>query len=272
MRPLSTARAVYADNMGRDWLDNGLRFAAFARAAADRLQGFGGCKAYDVVHCHDWQAGLTPAYLTYTVHEVPRPPSVMTIHNMAFRAISARTSFTRLGLPPSAAFSIEGVEYHGGVGFLKAGIVLADAITTVSPGYAEEIRRPQFGMGLEGLIVGQQDRLSGIVNGIDPAIWNPAHDPTLAAPFTPETLEGRAANKRALEAAFGLQSDDGPLFVVISRLTWQKGMDVLLEVIDHLVGLGGQLALLGTGDAALESWAARGRRAPSGAGRHSHRL
>ncbi|MBO9581191.1 MAG: glycogen synthase GlgA [Sphingobium sp.] len=255
----------YADAMGRDWLDNGLRFAAFGKAAADLAAGRAGARPFDLLHAHDWQAGLAPAYLTYAASGAHRPRTVMTIHNMAFQGFFGADFFPRLELP-QLAWSIEGVEYHGGVGFLKAGVGLADAITTVSPGYAEEIRRPQFGMGLEGLIVGRQDRLSGIVNGIDPAIWNAATDKALEATFTANTLEKRTKNKRAVEAVFGLEPGDGPLFVVISRLTWQKGMDVLIEVIDHLVGLGGRLALLGSGDAAIEA----GLR--EAAGRHPGRI
>ncbi|HEY1124082.1 MAG TPA: glycogen synthase GlgA [Sphingobium sp.] len=255
----------YSDSMGRDWLDNGLRFAAFSRAAADLAAGLAGHKPFDILHAHDWQAGLAPAYLIYATPGDNRPRTVMTIHNMAFQGFFGADFFPRLELP-QPAWSIEGVEYHGGVGFLKAGVGLADAITTVSPSYAEEIRRPQFGMGLEGLILGRQDRLSGIVNGIDPAIWNPATDPALASTFTAETLKKRGKNKRAVEAAFGLEPGDGPLFVVISRLTWQKGMDVLIEVLDHLVGLGGRLALLGSGDAAIEA----GLR--EAAGRHPGRI
>jgi starch synthase len=156
-----------------------------------------------------------------------------------------------LGLP-TQAWAIDGVEYHGGVGFLKAGMESADAITTVSPTYAREIRQPAFGMGLEGLVIARQARVSGIVNGIDTALWNPETDPALVQSFSARSLARRRANKRALEAEFGLDQDDGPLFVCITRLTWQKGIDVLLEVIDHLVGLGGRLALLGAGDAALE--------------------
>lgn len=242
----------YADPMGRDWFDNGLRFAAFSKAAADVAAGRAGAKPFDVLHAHDWQAGLAPAYLTYTVGEAVRPASVMTIHNMAFQGYFTADFFPRLELPQSA-WSLEGVEYHGGVGMLKAGLVLADAITTVSPGYAQEIRKPEFGMGLEGLVQGRQDRLSGIVNGIDTAEWNAAQDKALTAPFTAHRLDDRAANKRKLEKTFGLDSDDGPLFIAVTRLTWQKGMDVLIEVIDHLVGLGGRLALLGSGDAGIEA-------------------
>ncbi|MGF7168658.1 starch synthase [Sphingobium xanthum] len=242
----------YSDPMGRDWFDNGLRFAALARAGADVAAGRAGHKPFDVLHAHDWQAGLAPAYLVHGANADHRPASVMTIHNMAFQGFFGADFFPRLELP-RAAFSIDGVEYHGGVGMLKAGVMLADAITTVSPRYAEEIKKPEFGMGLEGLILGRQDRLSGIVNGIDTQEWNPATDPALNAPFTAKALAGRAANKRAIETAFALTPGDGPLFTVISRLTWQKGMDVLIEVLDHLVGLGGRLALLGTGDAAIEA-------------------
>jgi len=242
----------YADATGRDWFDNGLRFAALAKAAADVAAGRAGMKPFDILHVHDWQAGLAPAYLVYTVEEKARPASVMTIHNMAFQGYFGADFFQRLELP-RPAFSIQGVEYHGGVGMLKAGLMLADAISTVSPSYAEEIKKAEFGMGLEGLITGRQDRLSGIVNGIDRAEWNPATDPALAARFTARTLSARSANKRALEQCFGLEPGEGPLFVVISRLTWQKGTEVLVEAIDHLVGLGGRLALLGTGDAAIEA-------------------
>jgi len=147
---------------------------------------------------------------------------------------------------------MDGVEYHGGVGMLKAGLACADAITTVSPTYSREIRSATFGMGLEGLIVARDSAVHGILNGIDTDLWNPAVDPALASRYSHRALAKRVANKRALEIEFGLVEDDGPLFIVVSRLTWQKGMDVLLEVLDHLVGIGGRLALLGSGDASIE--------------------
>lgn len=242
----------YSDAAGKDFADNWLRFVAFSRAAADLALGAAGTKPFDVLHAHDWQAGLAPAYLRYTEGKGARPRSVMTIHNMAFQGHVGREIFPKLGLP-KRAYALDGVEYHGGVGLLKAGLECADAITTVSPSYAAEIRQAEFGMGLEGLIRSRDGRVHGIVNGIDPAVWSPAHDPALAAPFTHATLAKRTANKRAVEDVFGLDLDEGPLFIIISRLTWQKGMDVMLEVIDHLVGLGGRLALLGSGDAALEA-------------------
>ncbi|WP_454883868.1 glycogen synthase GlgA [Sphingomonas oryzagri] len=242
----------YADAAGHDWDDNWRRFAAFSRAAADIAGGAIKGKPFDVLHAHDWQAAMAPAYLRYAAD--PKLPlrSVMTIHNIAFQGNFDAGVFPHLGLPPQA-WGIDGVEYHGGVGFLKAGLQAADFITTVSPGYASEIRTPAFGMGLDGLIVSRADRVSGIVNGIDPAVWNPEADTDLAACYSHRSLGTRRANKKALEQAFGLDRDDGPLFIVISRLTWQKGMDLLLETLDHLVGLGGRLALLGSGDAALES-------------------
>lgn len=242
----------YMDPSGRDWDDNWRRFAAFARAAADIAGGAVKGRSFDLVHVHDWQAGLVPAYLRFAPITGGRDvPSVITIHNMAFQGYYPAAIFPQLGLPASA-WTVDGVESYGGVGFLKAGMQCADAITTVSPTYAGEIRSAEFGMGLEGLVLARSNRVHGILNGIDTAEWNPASDPHVAANYTAGRLGPRAKNKRAVEQAFALDRDDGPLFVVISRLTWQKGMDVLVEVLDHLVGIGGRLALLGAGDAAIE--------------------
>lgn len=241
----------YGDATGRDWGDNARRFAAFGRAAADVAGGAVKGLGFDLIHAHDWQAGMALAYQRFAPAG-PVLPAVITIHNMAFQGHYGADLFAALELPPQA-MAIDGIEYHGGISFLKAGLAAASRITTVSPTYAREIREPGFGMGLEGLIRGRESIVSGIVNGIDTAVWNPAADAALKAPYTAKSLGKRAANKRALEAEFGLETGDGPLFVVISRLTWQKGMDVLLEAADHLVGIGGRLALLGSGDAALES-------------------
>lgn len=242
----------YADASGRDWDDNWRRFAALARAAADIGGGAVKGRSFDLVHAHDWQAGLVPAYLRLAPLADGRAvPSVITIHNMAFQGYFPADIFPQLGLPASA-WTVDGVESYGGVGFLKAGMQLADAITTVSPTYAGEIRSVEFGMGLEGLVLARSNRVHGILNGIDIAEWNPASDPHLAARYTPGKRAVRTKNKRAVEQAFGLIRNDGPLFIVVSRLTWQKGMDVLAEVLDHLVGIGGRLALLGSGDAELE--------------------
>jgi starch synthase len=246
----------YGDASGRDWPDNWRRFAALGRAAADLAAGACPGLRFDLLHAHDWQAAMAPAYLRFAPPAgLSAPPSVVTIHNMAFQGRYGSDIFPRLALPPRA-FALDGVEYHGGVGLLKAGLEAASRITTVSPTYALEIREAEFGMGLEGLIRSRGSRVRGIVNGIDTAEWNPESDPALAATYSARKLPRRLANKRALEAEFGLAADaqegvGGPLFVVISRLTWQKGIDVLCEVLDHLVGLGGRLALLGAGDQAL---------------------
>lgn len=242
----------YADGSGLDWADNWRRFAAFGRAAADIAGGAVPKLHFDVIHAHDWQAAMALPYLRFAAPEGGRvPPSVMTIHNMAFQGWFDAAVFPRLGLP-DRAWSIEGVESYGGVGFLKSGLESASVITTVSPTYAAEIRDPAFGMGLDGLIRSRGGRVRGILNGIDTAQWNPADDAALAHTYTARKLDRRAANTRALEAEFRLDPGDGPLFIVISRLTWQKGMDVLLGCADRMVAAGGRLALLGSGDAALE--------------------
>jgi starch synthase len=239
----------YTDAYGKDWPDNALRFGALGRAAADLAEGKDVDPVCDLVHAHDWQGAMAAAYLRYDGSSVP---SIITIHNIAFPGWFPRECFAPLKLPQSA-YSMEGVEYYGGVGFLKAGLHTADAITTVSPTYAEEIRMPEFGMGLEGLVSARQDRVFGIVNGIDTAVWNPASDGNLAAPYDARSLHLRRQNRRAIEKAFGLNEAYGPLFCVISRLTTQKGMDILATLTDDLVAMGGRLALLGSGDAKIET-------------------
>ncbi len=240
----------YGDASGREWDDNWRRFAALSRAAADVAEGAIKGWQPDVVHVHDWQAALTAAYMRYgPAHAVP---SVVTIHNIAFQGRYGADIFTRLGLPPEA-WSVDGVEYYGGVGYLKAGLVSADAITTVSPTYAQEIRSAAEGMGLDGLINGRSDRLHGILNGVDTDIWNPAKDRLIARPFSIRTLAAREANRRRLEQHFLLDADDAPTFIIVSRLTLQKGMDLMIDAIDHLVALGAKLAVLGSGDHHFEA-------------------
>ncbi|WP_336966312.1 glycogen synthase GlgA [Sphingobium aquiterrae] len=241
----------YGASADRAWDDNWRRFAALARAGADIAAGALRGWRPDVVHAHDWQAALALAYMRYGPAAAPDVPGVVTIHNLAFQGVFGREVFDRLGLPPEA-WSVDGVEYYGSVGFLKAGISCAHAITTVSPTYAEEIRTPAHGMGLDGLLESRADRLHGILNGIDREEWNPATDPAIARPFTARALSAREGNRRLLAERFGLARDHGPLFVVVSRLTWQKGMDLLADAVDDLVAMGGRLALLGSGDQALE--------------------
>lgn len=239
----------YGDMGGHDWSDNWKRFAALSRVGADiAAEGVKGWRP-DLVHAHDWQAAMTAAYMRFG--PAPAVPRVVTIHNLAFQGRFGADIFGQLGLPPEA-WGVDGVEYYGGTGYLKAGLVSADAITTVSPTYADEIRSPVHGMGLDGLINGRADRLHGILNGVDTAIWDPATDPLIARPFSARALGGRHASRRALESCFGLDRDDAPIFIIVSRLTWQKGMDMVMGAIDHLVGLGGKLAVLGSGDHPLE--------------------
>lgn len=232
---------------GKDWPDNGLRFAALARVAAELGAGRAGAPAFDVLHSHDWQAALAPVYAKFG----GGPKTVMTVHNIAFQGQFPASLFASLGLP-SQAFGIEGVEYYGNVGFLKGGLATASAITTVSPSYAREICTPEFGMGLDGLLRARHGVLHGIVNGIDTAIWNPATDPHIAGAYTRASLRKREANKRALEKRFDLIPGGGILHGVVSRLTWQKGMDVLAACLGRLAESGARLALIGAGEPAIE--------------------
>ena len=241
----------YTGPDGKDWPDNALRFGALGAAAAAIAQGAVAAYRPNVVHGHDWQAGLVPAYLHYTGSGA-HVATVMTVHNLAFQGQFPRNLLGALKLPP-ASLSVEGVEYYGSIGFLKAGLALADRVTTVSPTYASEIRTPEGGMGLDGLLRRRADVLSGILNGIDVDVWDPANDPHLRAPFDVKRIAPRAANKAALQERLGLAVDARAfLFGVVSRLTWQKGLDLLPEVLPWLDATGAQLALLGAGDPALE--------------------
>jgi starch synthase len=241
----------YADADGREFADNAIRFGALARVGAAIGQGLLPWYRPDVVHAHDWQAGLTAAYLHYGPQ--PRPGTVMTVHNLAFQGQFDRRLLQALGLPPHA-FTQDGVEYYGDIGFLKAGLRLSDRITTVSPTYAAEICTPAGGMGLDGLLRWRADRLTGILNGIDTSVWDPGSDPLIAAPFSADEPGDRVLDKAALQARLGLEPDpDAPLFGVVSRLSWQKGLDLLLDALPVLLAEGGQLALLGSGEPALEA-------------------
>ncbi len=235
---------------GGAWSDNPERFAALCQAAVAITQGCAAPWQPDLVHAHDWQAGLVPAYLHYA--GLPHPPTVLTVHNMAFPGWAPFDRLARLGLPPES-FTIEGVEFFGGIGALKAGLRFADAITTVSPGYAAEIMQPEHGQGLDGLLRTRAAAVSGIVNGIDTTVWDPAADPLLPARYTGPHARRRGRNKAALQARFGLDPAPGALvFAIVSRLSHQKGIDLVLESLPTLIGLGAQLAVLGTGESELE--------------------
>jgi len=234
---------------GWDWPDNWRRFAALGWAAGQLAVGIVPGYQPQVVHAHDWQAALAPAYVKYGPLDTVK--SVLTVHNLAFQGHFGSDVFPQLRLPPHAYW--EGLEYFGGVGFLKAGLYAADAITTVSPTYAQEIRTPAYGMGLEGLLQARSADLHGILNGVDTDAWDPATDPHLPQQFSASRLHLRRINKAALGERFGLEPGDGPIFGVVSRLTWQKGMDMLVACVDRLVAAGGRLVVLGSGDAEIEN-------------------
>jgi starch synthase len=241
----------YVGPNGKDWPDNAQRFAALSFAAADLASGAVRGYRPDVLHAHDWQAGLAPAFLHYRGGE--RPATVMTVHNLAFQGAFPSELLGALGLPPKS-FTMDGVEYYGKIGYLKAGLALADHITTVSPTYAREIRTSEHGMGLDGLLRLRAAQVSGILNGIDLQVWNPLTDESLPARFDAKRITKRTVNKLALQSRLGLAEDpDALLLGVVSRLTWQKGLDLLVSAMPTLAAQGAQLAVLGSGDAPLEA-------------------
>lgn len=241
---------LYADAAGVDYPDNAFRFAALAWAGAQIGRGAIPGFVPDVLHAHDWQAALAPAYLHYGGGA--RPATVVTIHNIAFQGQFAKELLAPLRLPADA-FRMEGVEYYGSIGFLKAGLQLCDRITTVSPSYAREIETAEFGMGLDGLLRARADVVSGVLNGVEEEIWNPATDARINAPYDATTLDRRAQNRVALQKRMRLAVDpDAFLLGVVSRMSWQKGHDMLLANLPALMARPAQLALIGTGDKHLE--------------------
>jgi starch synthase len=244
----------YGGPDGRDFGDNHRRFALLAWVAAALGTGADPNWRPDVVHGHDWHAGLAPAYLRAEA-EAGRhaAASVFTVHNLAYTGWFAVGTFPELSLPPSF-YGLNGVEFYGGISYMKAGLFYADRLTTVSPTYAREIQTPEFGEGFDGLLRTRAAALTGILNGVDPAIWDPAHDEALPLGYDVETVEaGKAAAKAELRRRFNLFEGAAPVFGVVSRLTPQKGLDLLLAALPDLVAGGGQLALLGSGDRDLEA-------------------
>jgi len=244
------AGGPYQDTGGHDWADNARRFALLSRVAAILASGESPLPwRVDILHCNDWQTGLAPAHLNLWHSGTP---SVMTIHNMAFQGVFSAHTLEDLHLPPSS-FGIDGVEYYGNLSFLKAGLYYADHITTVSPNYANEIQHEALGFGLQGLLTQRSEDLTGILNGIDTEEWNPADDDYLAKTYSAARMTGKAANKQALQQRMGLSVDaDVPLLGVISRFTYQKGLDLLLEIAPRLVELPVQLVMLGSGEAGMQ--------------------
>ncbi|MDX6750767.1 glycogen synthase GlgA [Geminicoccaceae bacterium 1502E] len=245
----------YHDPTGSDWPDNWRRFAGLAWAARDIGLGLLPGWRPDIVHAHDWQAGLAPAYLALAAGNGggPRPATVMTVHNLAFQGQVDPGLMAALRLPPET-FAIDGVEYYGGIGFLKAGLFYADRLTTVSPSYAREIRTDEGGMGMGGLLRLRGGDLEGIRNGIDERVWDPARDPHLPSAYGPDSLQGKTLCKAALQRRLRLaENPDALLLGVVSRLSHQKGLDLLPGLLPWLMERGCQLALLGAGEPALEA-------------------
>ena len=230
-----------------DWSDNAQRFAALSWVAARiAREGLADGWKPDVLHAHDWQAGLAPAYLRYGGNA--GVASVITVHNIAFQGWAPAAMLGELRLPLEQ-FHPGALEYYGGLSSLKAGLVTADRITTVSSGYAAELMRPEFGMGLQGVISARAGVVSGILNGIDTGVWSPEAE---AVPYTAKSMQGKAVSRAALCAEFGLDVP-GPLAILVSRLTDQKGIDLLGATIPDFVAAGGGLVVLGSGDPKLEA-------------------
>ncbi len=247
------AGTPYEDAHRRPYHDNHLRFALLGWVAAKLACGLDPQWQPAVVHSHDWHAALTSAYLAFGPAQGRRVASVYTVHNLAYQGVFAPIHFFDLGLP-THAFSVNGLEFHGQLSFMKAGLYFADHITTVSPTYAREIQTPEQGCGLDGLLRARAHDLSGILNAVDESVWNPATDAAIPHNFNAQKAAGKARCKAVLQQQLGLAiKPDAPLFGVVSRLTEQKGLHLVLAAIEGLIARGGQLVVLGTGEAAFEA-------------------
>ncbi|HEY2863428.1 MAG TPA: glycogen synthase GlgA [Casimicrobiaceae bacterium] len=241
----------YQDARGHDWEDNPLRFGLLSYVAAWLGSPISPVSwRPQLVHANDWQTGLAPAYAALAFDRAT--PTLTTIHNMAFQGVFAPRWVADLALPASS-FSVDGIEYHGRMSFLKAGLFFSNAITTVSPTYAREIQSEAMGAGLHGLLTTRRDSLIGILNGIDTTTWDPRNDALIPERYDAATLERKAANKKALQIRLGLeQLHDVPLLGAVARLTPQKGIDLLLDIVDAILALPAQIAIVAAGDDALE--------------------
>ncbi len=242
---------------GVDYPDNLERFCFFSRAVLELLIAFQHADGWkpDVLHLHDWQTALCAVYMR-TLYagrpEVAGVRSILTLHNLAYQGLFPGERFAETGLP-AALFTPAGLEFYGSLNLLKGGILFADFLTTVSPTYSLEIQTPEFGFGLEGVLAERKDRLVGLVNGVDVEAWNPAADPLIPARYSSADLSGKSMCKQALQRELALPVSDVPLLGIVSRLTVQKGLDLLLSIVPDLMELDLQLAVLGTGDPAYET-------------------
>ncbi|MEI6270709.1 MAG: glycogen synthase, partial [Methylococcaceae bacterium] len=240
----------YVDEQGDAWPDSAQRFALFCRIAVEVAMNRGYLDwTPDIVHCNDWQSGLVPALLSL---ESRRPATVFTIHNLAYQGLFPKATVDLLNLPRQL-WSPAGIEFNGMLSFIKGGLAYADRITTVSPTYAEEIQTAAYGYGLEGLLSYRKDALTGIINGIDADQWNPETDTAISERYTILTLPKKQLNKTALQIRHALPVDDTlPVFVLISRLVEQKGIDMILDCLPEMLTLPLQFILLGKGESRFE--------------------
>ncbi|WCM24852.1 glycogen synthase GlgA [Paraburkholderia bryophila] len=244
----------YADANRHPYPDNHRRFALLSWVALRLAQGLDSFWCPQIVHGHDWHAGLMPAYLSAARQATGQKlaASVFTVHNLAYQGVFSHQAFGELDLP-GWYFDIDGVEFHGQLSFLKAGLHFADKITTVSPTYAREIHGHEQGYGLHGLLQRRSQDLHGILNGVDDTVWHPSADALIAARYDSRSIAGKSKCKAALQQQTGLAvRSNAPLFCVVSRLTEQKGLNLILAVLPEIVRRGGQFVLLGSGDADLE--------------------
>ena len=248
----------YVDATGKDWEDNPYRFGTLSLVAAILSGDQSPLKdwAPDITHCNDWQSGLTPAFMHFMSADrtkMKQAKSVLSIHNLAFQGCYDADWVTRLGLP-AESYQINGVEYYGQLSFLKAGIFYADGLSTVSPTYAKEIQTEAYGFGMQGLLTARGKEIHGILNGLDTHEWNPSTDPYLAQHYNADNISGKQVIKAALQTKLGLKEEPKvPLLGVVSRLTHQKGLDMLLACAESLLTQHGcQLAVLGSGDTSFE--------------------
>lgn len=244
--PLFVRPGLYSLPEG-DFPDNPMRFAWFARAALQVTPD------RQVVHVHDWQAALVPFLLACEAGKPqPQPATVITVHNLAYQGVFPPWVLQACQLP-EAYFTMEVLEYYGQVNFLKAGLTTASAITTVSPTYAREILTPAFGCGLEGVLAARKERLFGILNGLDEEAWDPSKDAALPLPYTRENLRaGKQAAAQELRRVLGLHPSSRPILGMVSRITEQKGADVVVAALPDILQLGFDLVVLGTGEARFE--------------------
>ena len=248
--PYGRGSSGYGDGQDEGWKDNDIRFARLSRAAADIALGNAALDWQpQLLHLNDWACGLAPAYLHWQAQSIP---TIFTIHNLAYQGVFDASRLEVLGIP-DAAFNIDGVEYYGDISFMKAGIVYASEVTTVSATYAQEITTPKFGCGLDGLLrcKAEQGRLSGIPNGIDDS-WDPRTDSHLIQAFSCNDWRGKRANAEYVRRHFGLTPSQGPLFAVISRMVHQKGLDLTIEAAKAIVHAGGQIVFMGCGEQHVE--------------------